>query len=277
VTVCQLGEGADELFIGYPSWKAALERQQYGDWPVPRFAMHAALRGLRRAGYAGTFQYECLRRAAHGQPMFWSGAEAFTHEEKQRLLGPAVRRRLNGLTSFEAIRPARERFERTAWDTSHINWMTYADLNLRLPELLLMRVDKMSMAVSLEARVPFLDHDLVTLALSIPSRLKLANGELKHMLKRAVRGLIPDELIDRKKQGFGVPVNEMLPGPLAAMARREVAEFARRTELLDAAEADRVMRTADGAKVWYLMNLALWWRHFIAREPIDVAAIGATA
>jgi asparagine synthase (glutamine-hydrolysing) len=277
VTVCQLGEGADELFIGYPSWKAALERQRYDDWPMPRLVKHAALRGLRSAGYGATFQFECLRRAANGQPMFWSGAEAFTHEEKQRLLAPDVRRRLAGLTSYEPIQPIRERFERVAWDASHANWMTYADLNLRLPELLLMRVDKMSMAVGLEARVPFLDHELVTLALSIPSQMKLAHGELKHVLKRAVRHVIPDELIDRKKQGFGLPVNEMLPGPLAAMARREVGEFARRTGLLDPVEADRVMTTADGSKVWYLMNLALWWRHFIAREPITVDAIAATA
>ena len=268
VTVCQLGEGADELFIGYPSWKAALERQQYGDWPVPAFAKHAALGALRSGGYAATFQFESLRRAANGQPMFWSGAEAFTHEEKLRLLGDDVRRRLGGLTSYEPIRQIRARFEQDAWEPAHVNWMTYADLNLRLPELLLMRVDKMSMAVSLEGRVPFLDHELVTLALSIPSRMKLANGELKHVLKRAVRGVIPDELIDRPKQGFGVPVNEMLPGRLQAAARAEVARFARETGLLDAAAADRVMTRADGSKVWYLMNLAMWWRHYIARQPL---------
>ena len=126
----------------------------------------------------------------------------------------------------------------------------------------------MSMGVSLEGRVPFLDHEFVALALSIPSRLKLKDGELKHVLKRAVRGVIPDDLIDRKKQGFGVPVNEMLPGRLLETARAEVARFARETGLLDAAEADRVMTTADGSKVWYLMNLAMWWRHFIARAPM---------
>ena len=270
VVVCQVGEGADELFIGYPAWKAALDREVYGEWPLPRVAKRAAVSALSAAGYSHTFQFECVRRASLGQPLFWSGADAFTEVEKRRLLGSGVRSRLAGLTSYEAIRPARERFEQNAWEKSPINWMTYADLSLRLPELLLMRVDKMSMAVGLEARVPFLDHQFVALALSIPSQLKLAGGELKHVLKRAVRGLIPDELIDRPKQGFGVPVNEMLPGPLLAVARREVADFANHTGLLDPAEADRVMTTADGAKVWYLMNLAMWWRHFIAREPIAI-------
>jgi asparagine synthase (glutamine-hydrolysing) len=175
---------------------------------------------------------------------------------------------LSGLTSWEPIRPIRERFDAAAWDRGAANWLTYVDLNMRLPELLLMRVDKMSMAVSLEGRVPFLDHEFVALALSIPSRLKLKDGELKHVLKRAVRGVIPDDLIDRPKQGFGVPVNEMLPGRLLAAAREEVSRFARETGLLDAAAADRVMTTADGSKVWYLMNLAMWWRHFIARRPL---------
>ena len=268
VTVCQVGEGADELFIGYPSWQAALDRQFWADMPAAGVAAKAAVGALRAAGYGETYQFEAIRRASLGQPLFWGGAEAFTETEKQNLLGPAIRQQLAGLSSWDVIKPIRERFDQAAWERSHVNWMSYVDLNVRLPELLLMRVDKMSMGVSLEGRVPFLDHEFVSLALSIPSRLKLKDGELKHMLKRAVRGVIPDELIDRKKQGFGVPVNEMLPGRLLQAARREVARFANETGLLDAVAADRVMTTADGSKVWYLMNLAMWWRHFIAREPL---------
>ena len=268
VTVCQVGEGADELFIGYPSWQAALGRQAYADYPAARGLARAAVPALRAAGYGETYQFEAIRRASLAQPLFWGGAEAFTDGEKQALLGPALRDRLRGLTSWDVIRPIRERFDRGAWDRSHLNWMSYVDLNMRLPELLLMRIDKMSMGVGLEGRVPFLDHEFVSLALSIPPRMKLGGGELKHLLKLAVRGLIPDELIDRRKQGFGVPVNEMLPGRLLAVARREVARFADDTGLLDAAAADRVMTRADGSKVWYLMNLAMWWRHFIAREPL---------
>jgi asparagine synthase (glutamine-hydrolysing) len=263
------------LFIGYPSWQAALDRQFWADMPGARVAASAALPLLRGGGYEETYQFEGIRRAALGQPLFWGGAEAFTDAEKQRLLGAGIRQRLGGLTSWNVIKPIRDRFDAAAWDRGPANWMTYVDLNLRLPELLLMRVDKMSMGVSLEGRVPFLDHEFVALALSIPSRLKLKDGELKHVLKRAVRGVIPDDLIDRRKQGFGVPVNEMLPGRLRDSARREVARFANETGLLDAAAADRVMTTADGSKVWYLMNLAMWWRHFIARQPLALEEPGA--
>src|SRR2546425_7139928 len=148
--VCQVGEGADELFIGYPSWIDALERQQLDDLPVPNVAKRLGCGLLGAFGYDRTVHLEWLRRGARNEPLFWSGAEAFTDAEKRRLLSPRARAALGRLTSWDAIRPIRERFEARAPERSHLNWMSYVDLNLRLPELLLMRVDKMTMGVSLE-------------------------------------------------------------------------------------------------------------------------------
>jgi asparagine synthase (glutamine-hydrolysing) len=268
VAVSQVGEGADELFVGYPSWLAALQSQRRDDWPVPSAAKRLALGAASALGYDRTFHYEWLRRGALGQPVFWSGAEAFTQVEKEQLLSADLKSTLRGLTSWEVIAPMRARFENAAWDRSHLNWMSYVDLNLRLPELLLMRVDKMTMGVALEARVPFLDHRMVALAMSIPSALKVKDGTLKYILKKAVRGLIPDRIIDRPKQGFGVPVDELLQGGFRVYAVAEVEQFARRSGLLDPREAARVAATAQGTKLWYLLNLALWWRRFVADEPI---------
>src|SRR5205814_6365774 len=188
--VCQVGEGADELFIGYPSWMEALKRQRWNDWPVPRAIKRAGCATLATLGYDRTVHLEWLRRGARCEPLFWSGAEAFTDAEKRRLLSPRARRALGDLTSWDAIRPIRDRFEAQAPDPSHLNWMSYVDLNLRLPELLLMRVDKMTMGVSLEGRVPFLDHRFVGLAFSIPSALKTKHGTLKYVLKKAVDGIV---------------------------------------------------------------------------------------
>jgi asparagine synthase (glutamine-hydrolysing) len=244
----------------------SLARQRYDDLPVPALAKRAAAAALSAAGYDRTVHVEWLRRGGRGEPLFWSGAEAFTDAEKRRLLSPRLRRLVAGVTSFDAIRPIRERFEQRAPEPSNVNWMSYVDLHLRLPELLLMRVDKMTMSVGLEARVPFLDHRMVGLAMSIPGALKTRNGTLKYVLKKAVAGLVPDDLITRRKQGFGVPVNELFGGPLAAMADAELRRFCADTDLLDAAEVDRVMRTADAAKRWYLLNLAMWWRTFIAGD-----------
>jgi asparagine synthase (glutamine-hydrolysing) len=262
--VCQVGEGADELFIGYPSWIEALKRQQWNDLPVPRSAKQIGVGVLSALGYDRTVHLEWLRRAARNEPLFWSGAEAFTDAEKRRLLSPRLRQTLHDVTSFDAISPIWRRFLERAPEQTHLNWMSYVDLNLRLPELLLMRVDKMTMAVGLEGRVPFLDHRFVSLALSIPSALKTKNRTLKYVLKRAVAGLIPDNLINRPKQGFGVPVGELFDGPLQALARDELQRFGAETDLVDPVEVDRVMTQADGAKRWYLMNLAMWWRTYIA-------------
>ncbi|MGZ4316377.1 MAG: asparagine synthase-related protein, partial [Gaiellaceae bacterium] len=197
-----------------------------------------------------------------GLPVFWGGAEGFMEEQKQRLLGPAIRGELKDASSWDAIAPIRKRFEERAAEPSTLNWMTYLDLNLRLPELLLARVDRMSMGVGLECRVPFLDHRFIELALSIPTEQKLRGGELKSVLRTAVRGVIPDELIDRPKQGFRVPLEEWVLGRLGDRTRSEVWSFCEASGLIDADEARRLLER-PGRESWYLLNLALWWRaHF---------------
>ena len=249
-----------------PNWLQALERQRMDDWPVPRSRKQLGLAGLAAAGYGHAWQTEWLRRGARGEPLFWGGAEAFTDAEKQQLLSPRLKRSLAGLTSWNAIAPIHDRFRARAWDQSPLSWMSYVDLHLRLPELLLMRVDKMTMGVGLEGRVPFLDHRLVALAMSIPSSRKASGGRLKHLLKTAVRGLVPDALIDRRKQGFGVPVDELFEGRLAALARAQLGRFCDETDLLDRHVVNRLIQTGQGSKIWYLLNLAMWWREYIARD-----------
>lgn len=263
VIVCQVGEGADELFWGYPGWKTALQLQAYDNLPVPRCFKKWGLKGLELAGKQYSSYYEWLRRGSVGQPIFWGGAEAFTESQKNRVLSPRLKKQFQGLTSWEALKPIWQRFQNKAQDRSYLNWMSYLDLNLRLPELLLMRVDKMSMGVSLEGRVPFLDHKLVELAMSIPEEVRTRNGELKHILKKSVRGLIPDELIDRKKQGFGVPVYEWFFDKLGNRTREELDNFCEQTDFLDRNEVFRLIEQGNGPQVWYLLNFALWWKEYI--------------
>src|SRR5579872_7149371 len=267
VIVCQVGEGSDELFCGYPMWRLKLQLQKYGD-AVPAMLKRAGLAALGVAGQGTTHPYEWLRRSAESMPVFWGGAESFTEAEKQSLLSPRLKKRLKGLSSWDALLPIRRRFMDNAWEHSTLAWMTYLDINLRLPELLLMRVDKMSMGVSLEARVPFLDHKFVELAMSIPEAVKTRDGNLKYILKKAVRGLIPDELIDRKKQGFGVPVHEWFTGRLGEYARNELDRFCAETDFLDAKEVQALFQR-DSKRAWYLLNFALWWRQNISSSPAE--------
>jgi asparagine synthase (glutamine-hydrolysing) len=263
VIVAQAGEGADELFCGYPTWHRALQMQRVQDVPMPSWARSAGLAGLEAIGRDRGRRYESFRRGALHQPVFWGGAEAFTQRMKEKLLSARLRQRFGGRTSWQAIEPIRRRFESAAWETSTLNWMTYLDLNLRLPELLLMRIDKMSMGAGVESRVPFLDHEFVSLVMSVPTAVKTRNGTPKYILKKAVRGIVPDALIDRPKQGFGVPVEDWLADRLGDRIRAEIETFCRETDILDRTAVNEILARHDGNDAWYLYNLAGWWREYV--------------
>jgi asparagine synthase (glutamine-hydrolysing) len=273
VVVCQVGEGADELFCGYPTWKLKLRLAKANRMlPFPRAVKNLGLQGLRLASKDKGHPYEALRRSAQGQPVFWGGADAFTDVQKHGVLSARMRRKFDGFTSWEALAPIWSRYQQGAYEHSDLNWMSYLDLNLRLPELLLMRVDKMSMGVSLEGRVPFLDHKFVELAMSVPTAVKTRNGELKHILKKAVRGVIPDEIIDRPKQGFGVPVYEWLFGRLGDRIDHELRSFCDQTDFLDWRGVQQLKAQGQGVPLWILLNFAMWWKHSVQQDAPELMA-----
>lgn len=263
VTVCQLGEGADELFCGYPLWMTKLKLQRYSNLPLAGLFKKPLMAGLHVLGKDDTNYYEWLRRGANGTPVFWGGSEALNEARKKKVISERLRNKFRNYTSWEALKPIYRRYEEKAPVKSTLNWMTYLDLNLRLPELLLMRVDKMSMAVSLECRVPFLDHRFVELAMGIPEALKVKNNSPKYILKESVRGLVPDYIIDREKQGFGVPIHEWFSDKLGNVAREELDSFCRKTDFFDPSEVADMMRKGKGWHVWFLLNFVLWWKKFI--------------
>ena len=271
MVVCQVGEGADELFHGYENWAGhrTLDRLRRlspstGIFGIPSFVLGAT-------GLISPHRREYLERLSRGNPTFMSGVMAFTEREKRQLLSDDLLRRLGDLSSVDVILPIRRRFEDNAWSTDIVNWMTYADLSLRLPELLLMRVDKMSMAVSLEARVPFLDHKFVEKAMSIPPDVKIRNGVAKAILKLAVADVIPRDVIDRPKQGFGLPLQDWIGSILDAGGREAIRELRDRSGLLNPAAVDAVIEGRDVARIWILMNLALWWKVYIDRSGEIIA------
>ncbi|MCL6087386.1 MAG: asparagine synthase (glutamine-hydrolyzing) [Actinobacteria bacterium] len=268
IIVCQVGEGSDELFMGYPSWAVMLKLAKINDRFNVNFLKKAGLFALSIGGKKHKSYYEWLKRGTENKPIFWGGIEAFFDNSKKELLSDKFKKDFKNFSSYEAIKPIYDRFMEKSWEKTPLAWMSYLDLNFRLPELLLMRVDKMSMAVSLEARVPFLDHKFVELAMSIPQSVKSENYELKHILKKAVRGIIPDELIDRKKQGFGVPIYEWFFKELGEFASRKLLKFAGNTDYFNGKYLNKLLETTGTHKhnannVWYLLNFALWHEEWI--------------
>jgi len=267
--VVQVGEGADELFGGYAHWIAAL-RLERTLWPMfgslPGFMRHAVA-GMARP-LLGELRHEYLRRGAAHEELFWGGAIAFGEAGKQALLTDGFLRQVRGLSSHDPVRAQRLQFEATSPNRDYLTWMSYLDLRMRLPELLLMRVDKMSMATSVEARVPFLDHVFVEQMMQLPQRVKLPGLQPKHLLKQAVRGIIPDAVIDRPKQGFRVPVRQWLAEDLGVLAHDCLRGFCQRTDYFRWPRVQALLRSNNELS-WYLLNFALWHELWIEGVPRD--------
>jgi asparagine synthase (glutamine-hydrolysing) len=270
VTVCQVGEGSDELFCGYPHWSYMLSldrlRQKYAMIPKPLRQMASFF--ARQIEDVSSARREFIRRASYDEPFFWGGAEAFYEAHKRSMLHPDLHRKLNGTSSVNIVNGYFKEFLAGTEHPDPLTWMTFIDLKLRLPELLLMRVDKMTMATAVEARVPFLDHKLVEYVMSIPQSQKVPGLQPKYLLKKAVRGLIPDEIIDRRKQGFGVPVVEWFQQELGSKIRQKLLEFSTAHPYLDRAAIDRLLNNQSGALPWYLFNFVLWHEAWIEQEVV---------
>ncbi len=102
--------------------------------------------------------------------------------------------------------------------------------------------------------------------MSIPEQVITRGKESKHILKRAVPGVIPEEIIHRRKQGFGVPIQQWFLGQAGEFARRELADFCDKTDFLDRSAVMRLIQEGRGRNVWFLLNFALWWKQFIAGD-----------
>ncbi len=294
VTVVQVGEGADEQFCGYDSWMTYLRFfEKFWDpytktMPGPIKKLMGSLgRSLAPAtrGRCGQIA-EALHRAGTGQELFFSGANAFWNVHKNRLLNMSAAGAsrihddlagsgldLTGIASPESGEVINGYFRDLADNhpnADHLTRMAFSELRLRLPELLLMRVDKISMSTSIEGRVPFLDHDLVEFTMDIPQAYKVRGGVKKHLLKQAVSDLLPDEIIHRKKMGFAAPVEQWLQGDFGREAEEKVlASPILRDGLLSKSYITERFREhregkADHAlHLWTLFNLTSWQDHWM--------------
>ena len=261
VKVCQVGEGADELFCGYPFWLRHLKLARLAALPVPRPFIAITLPILAATGRSKSYLYELFRRVSQSEPTFRGGAEGLTEVAKEFILGDAIKKELNDYKAIAAIEPIRQRFLERANEPTALNWMTYLDLNFRLPELLLARVDKMTMAHGVEGRVPFLDHHLVRVALSVPSETRINGNRPKQILKQALAGTVPNEILYRRKQGFGLPMDSWINSEMGSTIRQSVLDFADRTGLLNRKNTDNFLIKANWANTWQLYNLAAWYEH----------------
>jgi asparagine synthase (glutamine-hydrolysing) len=270
VVVVLVGEGSDEVFGGYPDFASTLKSYQSRWQPLERLprSMRSTLYQASRLFPVSDGRQDILRRSAAGEPFYWGLDVVFWDTEKRRLINPGFRSRM-GASSGAIVKKYYGEILARRPDADFLQQMSYVELSNRLTELLLMRVDKFSMAHSLEARAPFLDYKLVSYALSLPERMKISDGQTKLILKKAVEGLLPSDVIYRKKQGFRVPLPAWLRGDLATWAEHQL--FNSRIRERGIFNYDYVrelwrrhqVRTQDHSfDLWCLINLSAWYERW---------------
>lgn len=304
VTVIQVGEGSDEQFCGYASYMGYLELYQRYWKPfrkyLPLFAQKGIAAGTKyAASYSPRLEVyaDIVSRAALGREHFWSGAITFWDTMKKQLVrdgafesaGKIPNELLSsGLLpisyldadTFNVIRSFLVPFDQKNPGRDVLTRMIYNEFKLRLPELLLMRVDKVTMSESLEARVPFLAHRLVEFTMDIPMEWKVKGNTPKYLLKKAVEGLIPDEIIYRKKMGFGAPMSQWLKGEFgkkieSALLRSALLDrgFFKREYIAGLCRDHRAERRDNSLYIWTLFNLTAWYEYWVEKKSAAIAYV----
>ena len=244
IKVVQVGEGADELFYGYEHWIRFMKLNNFLS-PITK----SRSSNFNFKSHRGNM----LSNILLNRTSFAGGALGFNLPEINNLL-------VEGITQeYELIH-----FVDNKWDDYFSNknsylskWMTLIDLQIRLPELLLMRMDKLVMQSSIEARVPFLDHKLIEFVLSVPESIIFDKNNTKPLLKKVASKHISKEIFNRKKQGFRAPVGEWIKKD-ENYFYEAIKEFNSTTGLFDQKYLNKVISGQDFQKKWYLANLAKW-------------------
>jgi asparagine synthase (glutamine-hydrolysing) len=277
VTVALNGDGGDEAYGGYGRyrWMARVEALRRAPRPV-----RAAIAGLAgRIGPGNAERDARTRTALLGHSLTAGPARVYGHtvlafeEDRRRaLLRPELRHQLDGWSAESILEDAW-----AASGTIGIDRLLAVDIETYLPGDLLVKVDIATMAHSVEARSPFLDHHLLEFAARLPRELKLHRGSGKRVLKAAMRGIVPDAILDRPKMGFGVPLKHWFRGELEALPRDLLLDPAARCRAyLEGAEIERLLdehksgRYDHSLRIWMLVQLETW-HHEVLEAPRTVA------
>lgn len=274
VTVVLSGDGGDELFAGYTRYLTDRRRSAFAR--IPRALRRGLMQPLSQNLPHGAWGRNYLHNVSQ-DPLnrYLDSISFFNGLNKRSLYAPDFRSQLNTENTPASI------FKEYAARVSSgepLDTLLYLDSKTYLPGDILTKVDRMTMAVSLEARVPLLDHKLIEFVTRIPARMKMKGLETKHIFKQAVRNLVPDEILNRTKQGFGLPIQKWINQELRSYIKdvlfsartRERGYFKQDYVELLYKEHDRARRDNTGP-LWTLFMLELWHRTFLD-APKETAA-----
>ena len=262
VTVVLSGDGGDELFAGYDRYVVEDRERKYDYIPAPARKLMGLVGRNMREGMRGR---NFLRHIAlDGQERYFDGNTLFRPSEKALLFQPVASMRI-GKHNPDRMRCAFMEQQRGHW----LSRLQYLDTKLYLPNDVLTKVDRMSMAHSIEAREPLLDHHLVEFAATIPAELKLRGGVTKYILKRALGGILPYQILYRPKRGFAVPLARWFRGNLNSFVRDLlVSKTSRERGIINPDYVERVLTLNSRGRnmdfqLWTMITFELWCRRFM--------------
>ena len=266
VTVILSGDGGDELFAGYTRY--VVERKRGGFERLPKPLREGLMRPVsRRLPHAAWGRNYLHNVSLDPISRYLDSVSIFTNLNRRSLYSADFSRQLGpGGYVGSLFNSLVEKVQ----SKEPLDRLLYLDSKTYLPGDILTKVDRMSMAVSLEARAPLLDHKLIEFVTRVPAALKLAGLETKHLLKRAVKDLVPAEILHRPKQGFGVPIQEWINEQLRSRIRETLSDARTKQRgyvdsryvgvLLDEHERGR---RDHSMSLWALVMLELWHRQFL--------------
>jgi len=278
VKVVLTGEGSDELLAGYGKYPRVSWNWRAGS--VYERLVPQALRGSIANGVVPNLPGRLGRLVKRSflamdrspESMFFDNFASIRLADQWSLLAPGLR---GAATRAQAYGPSRAYFEKPNGHSTLLDRLLYADIKTYLVELL-MKQDQMSMATSIESRVPFLDHKLVEFAAQLPDEWKLNGFTTKRVLRESMKGLLPESILNRPKMGFPVPFAAWTRGSWNGVARDVLLDSrSRQRGIIDPMAVDRLLRdhaegrTEGGDRIWSLLNLELWHRTFIDNEGIQ--------
>jgi asparagine synthase (glutamine-hydrolysing) len=279
VKVVLTGEGSDELLAGYYRYRTTLLNLSAGRL-YHRFSTDG-IRRLVRGVAAGLAPDSLARKLARTflwrspdiDALYFDNFAVFTRDMQRDLFSKNLRGQLDQVDPYAGMR----HYFDAPTSAGLLQRMLYADLKTYLHELL-MKQDQMSMAASIESRVPFLDHKLVEFSTALPDRLKLRGWNTKYVLREAMKGLLPEPILRRGKIGFPVPLGRWFRGefrPLLeefVLGERTVARGHFQYDFLQRLVQEHVAERADHTeRLWTLVNFEMWQRHFLDGEPLKGA------
>ena len=275
-TVVQVGEGSDEQFIGY-KWMLRDFKFVNSYWKyyknLPSFLKQIVYKSASSLlNQTGNFLIsDILRRATYNEEFSWSGTSIFSPTHLKFMLTNEYKSKWHIPADYGAS--LHEEAYKLKKDANYLERLLFIELNQRLAEILLMRVDKIGMANSIEARVPFLDHRLIEYTISIPEKFKVPNyNEPKYLLKKAVEGILPNNIIYRKKQGFAAPVDNWFRSVWYESTKDKFlnSNFMKlnildKNFILKLLECHKQSKRNLGQELYSILNLILWYDRYFTK------------